>query len=150
MEWIIHFTAIWIVLSLLGGWKWAELSTNIWCGTASIILHLIIDTERIRLGLYRVENPVISIFGSSLFFTFGASFVSGMLIAVLQPRNRWVRILHVLIFTAVFTIEEYMLVKTGAVVYINWSLAGGSLPVNLMAIMSLSWFSIVILGRGRE
>jgi hypothetical protein len=137
------------VFSLLGGWKWAELKKNIWCGIASSILHLVVDTEKIMLGLYRITNPVISIWGSSFFFTFGAAFVSGMLIAMLQPRKKWARVLHVLIFTFIFTIEEYMLVKTGAVVYVRWSIITGSFPINIMAITSLSWFSIVILDKGR-
>ncbi len=149
MEWIIHFAAIWTVFSLLGGWKWVELRKNIWCGIVSSVIHLIIDTERITLGLYKITNPVISIWGSSFFFTFGAAFVSGMLIAMLQPRKKWARVLHVLLFTFIFTIEEYMLVKTGAVVYIRWSILTGSIPINLMAITSLSWFSIVVLDKGR-
>lgn len=149
MEWIIHFVAIWIVFSLLGGWKWEELRKNIWCGIVSSAMHLIIDTDRIKLGLYKISNPVISIWGSSFFFTFGASFVSGMLIAMLQPREKWTRVLHVFIFTLAFTIEEYMLVKTGAIVYIHWSLIAGSIPINIMAITVLSWFSIVILEKGK-
>ena len=150
MEWIIHFVAIWTVFTLLGGWKREELKKNIWCGIVSSALHLIIDTERISLGLYKIVNPVISIWGSSFFFTFGASFVSGMLIAMLQPRTKWAKILHVILFTIVFTIEEYMLVKTGAVIYNRWSLFKGSIPINILAITFLSWFSIVVLEKGSQ
>lgn len=149
MEWIIHFVAIWTVFSLLGGWNWEELKSNIWCGIVSSAIHLIIDTDRIQGGLYKITNPVISILGSSFFFTFGAAFVSGMLIAMLQPKKKWARVLHIFLFTLAFSIEEYMLVKTGAVVYIHWKLLTGSLPINLLAITSLSWFSIVILDKGR-
>jgi hypothetical protein len=148
MEWIIHFVAIWTVFTLLGGWKWVELKKNIWCGIVSSALHLNIDTLRITLGLYKITNPIISILGSSFFFTFGASFVSGMLIAMLQPRKRWARILHVFIFTLLFTVEEFMLIKTGAIIYIHWSLIFGSIPINILAITSLSWFSIVVLEKG--
>ena len=150
MEWIIHGIAIWIVFTLLGGWKWKELKVNIWCGILSVILHLIIDTDRIQLGLYRINNPVVALWGSSVFFTFGASFVSGMLIAMLQPKKRWARILHVLLFSTIFTIEEFMLVKTGAVEYYNWSILRGSIPINLMAISTLSWFSISVQKKGQE
>lgn len=149
MEWIIHFTAIWIVFTLLGGWKLEELKKNIWCGIFSSAMFLVVDTYRIVLGLYKITNPVISIFGSSFFFTFGASFVAGMLIAMLQPRKKWVRVFHVFIFVLIFTIEEYMLVKTGAIVYLHWSILAGSMPINIMAISALSWFSIVVLDKGR-
>jgi hypothetical protein len=149
VEWIIHFIAIWIVFTLLGGWKLKELKKNIWCGIFSIAMHVVIDADRIALDLYKITNPVISIFGSSFFFTFGASFVAGMLIAMLQPRKKWARVFHVFIFVLIFTVEEYMLVKTGAVVYIHWDILVGSIPINIMAISTLSWFSIVVLDKGR-
>jgi hypothetical protein len=150
MEWIIHFIAIWIVFTLLGGWRREELYKNIWCGILSSIIHLIVDTERITHGLYKINHPVISLWGSSFFFTFGAAFVSGMLISMLQPRTKWAKVFHVLVFSSIFTIEEYMLVKTGAVEYINWCLIWGSLSINVLAITTISWFSIVVLGKGSQ
>ncbi len=71
------------------------------------------------------------------------------MIAMLQPKKKWAKVFHVFVFTLIFSIEEYMLLKTGAIEYIHWDLLTRSIPINILAVTSISWFSIVVLDKGR-
>ncbi|MFZ5967914.1 MAG: hypothetical protein ACOYVK_12170 [Bacillota bacterium] len=148
MEWIIRFIIVWIVFILLGGLKWKEFKVNVWCGILSMILHLSIDTFAIHMGFYKITNPIISIFGSSIFFTLGPAFVVGMLFSMTIPQKKWAQVIHVLFYSVAFYIEEYTLIKTGGLKYINW-IPYGSIQINILSLITLSWFSIVFLKKGR-
>jgi hypothetical protein len=86
MERIIRFIAIWIIFFFLVDWK--ELKINIWCGVFTIVLQMIIDTIFIKNGFYKIEEPIISIWGSSLFFMLGPVFVVAILLSQFQPHKR--------------------------------------------------------------
>ena len=147
MEWVICFAVNWTLVALLGGWKREQLKTNIWCGLFAVAIQLLIDTARINMGYYKIERPVIPLWGSSLFFIIGPVFGEGVLFSMLQPKKVWAKTVHVLFYTLVFSLAEHLTLKTGALVYLNWKPVN-SLIINFMSMTSLGWFSIVILKRG--
>ncbi|MDQ2085567.1 CBO0543 family protein [Herbivorax sp. ANBcel31] len=146
MEWIIRFTAVWILFLVIIDWK--ELKINIWSGVFSIVLQIAMDTVFINNGFYKIENPVISIWGSSLFFIIGPVFVIGVLISQYQPSKRWAQILYVFLLAVVYDFEEYLLTIRKELIYTNWNFLS-SVIINFILMMSISWFSIVVLKRGR-
>lgn len=145
MEWVIRFIAIWAVSFFLVNWK--EFKINIWCGVFSIALQMTIDTIFIKNGYYRIEDPIISIYGSSLFFALGPAFVPAVLLSQFQPHKRWLQVLYVFIFSAVYDFEEFLLLLRKELIYTNWTYLT-SVSFNLILMMTLSWFSIVVLKRG--
>ncbi len=92
---------------------------------------------------------MVDILGSSGFFIAGPVFVIGVLLAQFYPRKRWARVCHLLVLTAMFSLQELFLIKRGALDYINWHHID-SLGVNLAAMGLLGWFSIVILKKGED
>ena len=111
------------------------------------VLQFTVDIFSLQHTLYEVHNVVISIWGSSFFFTFGPVVVVAVLISQFQPTKRWASIINVVAFKVIYLLEELLLVLRNAVVYINWNY-GASIGVNALIMMSLSWFSIIVLKRG--
>lgn len=146
MEWIIVFIINWALFILLINWK--ELKINIWSGIAAASMQMFIDSQFISLRLYEIHNPVIDILGSSLFFVTGPVFVIGVLFAQYHPVKKWAVILYVPIISALFSIEEYFLLKRGVLEYINWRQID-SIGVNVVAIGLMSWFCINVLEKKR-
>lgn len=144
MEWIIVFIINWALFILLINWK--ELKINIWSGIAAASMQMFIDSQFISLRLYEIHNPVVDILGSSLFFMTGPVFVIGVLFAQYHPVKKWAVILYVPIISALFSIEEYFLLKRGVLEYINWRQID-SIGVNVAAIGLMSWFCINVLGK---
>ncbi|MGE5405694.1 MAG: hypothetical protein ACM3PP_12230, partial [Candidatus Saccharibacteria bacterium] len=147
MEWIILFVISWVLLFLLADWK--ALKTNVWCGLLAMGMQVWVDSHYIQHKLYGVHKPVIDIFGSSAFFVAGPVFVIGVLLAQFYPAKRWARIVHLIVITALFSLQEYLLVKRSVLHYINWHQMD-SLGVNVAAMALLSWFSIVVLLKERK
>ena len=145
MEWAIHAIAVWIVFLILVDWK--ELKVNIWCGIFAIAIELTFDTFAMDLQLYKVSNPIISLWGSSAFFIFGPALCIGTLLSQYQPRKRWARIYITLFIAVAYTAEELLVATRHALIYLSWNI-GLSAIVNLLTIISLSWFATVILQRG--
>jgi hypothetical protein len=142
MEWIILFLICWILFISLVDLK--TLKINIWCGIMAVLLQLSIDSQAITHGFYRINNPVISILGSSGLFVFGPVFTIGVLFAQFHPVNKWMRIINVLVIAGIFSIQELFLISRHVLVYLSWHYID-SITVNICAIIILSWFSIVIL-----
>lgn len=44
--------------------------------------------------------------------------------------------------------EEFLLLKSNVIEYVNWNFMN-SIVVNISAMIMLSWFTIIILNRGR-
>lgn len=145
MEWIVRFVAVWLLLIFLIDLK--KLKVNVWCGFFSIALQIAIDSINIGHEYYKVTNPVISIFGSSLFFMLGPVFVIGVLLAQFHPSKTWMQILYVILLSGIYDFEEYLLIKRHALVYIHWDLLASAI-INLLIMITLSWFTIVVLKRG--
>ncbi len=144
MEWIILFAVNWILLILLVRPK--ELQVTIWGGLVAIVLQLAVDTQAVNQGYYTINNSIISILGSSLFFIAGPVFVIGVLLAQYHPKSRLFTVLNVLVLTALYSWQEALLLAAGALEYASWNYAS-SIMVNLCALIVLSWFSVVILQR---
>jgi hypothetical protein len=143
MGWLIVFIISWILFVLTVDWK--RLKINVWCGLLAVVMQLTVDCIGIKYGLYVILNPIISIFNSSAFFTLGPVFTVGTLLAQYHPlKRKWAVIAYVLAITALYSIQELLLLNLGDLKYLKWSIFD-SLVVNIGAMLCLSWFSIVIL-----
>ncbi|WP_243467029.1 hypothetical protein [Acetivibrio straminisolvens] len=120
-----------------------------WCGVLALALQLITDTHAISYGLYRVNNPVISIMGSSIFFTAGPVFTIGTLFAQFYPKKRWIRILNIFAFSTLFYFQEALMLFSGSLTYINWHFTN-SIVIDMCIMIILSWFSIVVLDKKED
>ncbi|HOM03291.1 MAG TPA: hypothetical protein PLH43_10750 [Acetivibrio sp.] len=120
-----------------------------WSGALAFALQLITDTHAINYGLYQINEPVIDIMGSSLFFTVGPVFTVGTLFAQLHPQKRWLRIINIFVFSALFYFQEALLILTGNLVYTNWHFTN-SIVINICVMIVLSWFSIVVLNKKED
>lgn len=147
MEWSVLFVINWVLFFLLVDWK--TLKINIWAGFFTAFIQMFVDSQFISHKLYVIHNPVIDILGSSLFFQAGPVFVIGVMFAQYHPVKKWAVILNVPVVSTIFSIEEYLLVKSNALEYTNWHQID-SIGVNIAAIGLLSWFCIVILGKGKD
>ncbi len=146
MEWIILFLVSWILFFALVDWR--MLKRNIWCGAVAVALQLLVDTTGINYGFYEIKNSSLNIWGSSVWFILGPVFVIGVLISQYHPSGYKLRIVNVFMLTALYSVQELLLVLTKALVYTNWTYVN-SLQVNVSALVLLSWFSIVVVGRER-
>lgn len=145
MEWMILFAASWILFILLKGWQ--KLQWNVWCGIASVAIQIIIDTTAIQKGMYIVDKPAIMLWSSSAFFCFGPVFVISILLSRYQTARPKLVVINVVILTALYSLQEYLLLGRNALVYYNWSLYE-SVFVNFLVIITLSWISYFILSKG--
>ena len=146
MEWIILFIVSWVLFLLLV--KWKELRLNIWGGILAVLYQLFVDTTSISHGLYKINNAVVNLWGSSLLFVFGPVFTVGVLLAQLHPHKRFLRILNVVVLTALYSLQELLLLIRGNVVYTNWSYTS-SVFENITVMVALSWFAIVVLNKNK-
>jgi hypothetical protein len=117
MEWVVRFIAIWTIFFFLVDWK--ELKVNIWCGVFAAILQTLVDAVFIANGYYKIPNPIINIFGSSLFFILGPAFVVAILLSQYQPGKRWMQVLYVILLSFVYDFEEFLLTIRKALIYTN-------------------------------
>ncbi len=144
MEWIIFFVFSWVMFFMLIDFK--KLKKNVWNGVLAILLQYAVDTQAVLHGFYKIENPIISIRGSSVFFVLGPVFVIGILMAQYHPSKKIFIVANVLVLAGLYTLAEVFLLKTGVLVYTNWH-STDSIVVNISAMIILSWFPIVVLGR---
>ncbi|WP_073149589.1 hypothetical protein [Paramaledivibacter caminithermalis] len=146
MEWIILFLANWSIFLLLVDWK--KLRINIWSGLFAILMVMTVDYCNTLNKRYIINNGIINILGSSLFFLVGPVFVIGTLLAQYHPQKKTITILNVIVLFILYSSVELVLVLRGAVEYLNWHFYD-SLIINIGAISLLSWFSMVILNKWR-
>lgn len=142
MEWIILFAVSWILFFLFANWK--KVKFNIWGGLVAALMQICVDTNAISHNFYVINRPGVSFLGSSLFFITGPVLVMGILISQYHPKGRWLRVINVIMFTALYSLQEFLLLKTGALAYNEWNFID-SLLVNVAAMIVISWFSIVVL-----
>lgn len=148
MEWLIFFVISWIVFFLLVDWK--KLKINIWSGLSAIVFAVVVDSHNVLdHHRYIINNPIIDIKGSSMFFLLGPVFVMGTLMTQYHPQKRLMTVLHVLMICIFYTSMEVILVYRGALQYLDWHLRD-SIQVNLTVLTTLSWFSIVVLNKWRD
>jgi hypothetical protein len=144
MEWVVLFIVSWVIFILTG--KWREFRTNAWAGVLAVCLQLAVDSNAMKHELYRVHYGVVEIMGSSLFFVLGPVFVIGMLISQNHPYKKGKALLNVLVLAILYTVQELLLLSRGVLEYTNWDLIDSAV-VNLAAMIIISWFSVVVLGR---
>ncbi len=144
MEWIILFVLSWVLFILLSGWK--GLKRTIWCGFFGMALQFFIDTYAISYEMYKVDRKIIHFFGSSAFFIIGPVFTVSVLLARYHPDKWWMRIVNVLAIAALYSIQEALLLTSGALVYLNWKFIY-SVGINISVMIALSWFTIVVVQR---
>ncbi|HHY79776.1 MAG TPA: hypothetical protein GX516_05365 [Thermoanaerobacter sp.] len=134
MPWIITFVVSWIILFLLVDWRYIKYT--VWGGLLALSFQLVVDEIAIGLNLYDFSNVVIRIFDSSLFFTLGAPFCIGVLYAQTYPKNNILRLINVIVLTALFFVMEYSLVHIGALKYLHWHYLY-SLIIDVAALLAL-------------
>lgn len=142
MEWIILFVVSWILFFLLVDYK--NLRTNIYCGLLAMALQIFVDNQFIAMKLYITKDRIIDFLGSSVFFICGPIFVAGTLLAQYHPKKKYLTIIHVLVISGLFSLQEVIILSRKVLVYLNWH-SIDSIGVNVGAIALLSWFKIVVL-----
>jgi hypothetical protein len=145
MEWVILFIISWIVFLFLVDWR--NLKTNIWGGILSIVLQMSIDRNAVVFNLYKIENGVVNVLGSSLFFVLGPVFVIGILLVQVHPLKRLLTIANVIIASALYSTQELLLISRKVLIYTNWNMLS-SIIVNIGAMIIISWFAVVIIKKG--
>lgn len=146
MEWIILFLANWVIFLLLV--DWTKLKTNMWSGLLAIVIAIVVDCCNTINGRYTINDNIIDVLGTSLFFLIGPVFVIGTLLAQYHPQRKRLTILNVIVLFILYSSTELILVLRGAVEYLDWNFYD-SLIINIGAISVLSWFSIVVLNKWR-
>jgi hypothetical protein len=138
VPWIILFVLSWLLFALLADRRQQALVW--WTGLGAVALQLLVDTCAIRSGYYRMADPVVSLYGSSLFFTFGPVLSMGTLFGMYLPRGPLARAANVLVWAGIFCSMEHLLLGSGALVYLNWNKAMSTV-IDLMVFTVLTWIA---------
>lgn len=147
MEWLILFVTSWLLFFLLVDWK--ELKVNIWSAVLAVANQISVDVQFISHHLYKINRPIVDMWGSSVLFVFGPVVVVGVLLAQYYPKKRWAQITHFFVLAILYSLEELLLLLRGNLVYINWHFTD-SLGINFSVIGLLCWFSHVVLKKGGD
>ena len=142
MEWIILFCVSWGLFILLSGWR--DLKITIWSGLVAVILQLLVDTNAISHNFYKINTPVIKLWGSSVLFILGPVLIIGILMGQYHPKKRYLRIANVFVLSTLYSSQEFLLLIRKSLEYTNWSFID-SVIVNIAAMIIISWFSIIVL-----
>ncbi|OPY58937.1 MAG: hypothetical protein A4E55_00543 [Pelotomaculum sp. PtaU1.Bin035] len=133
--WPISAVIAWIIFFLLV--DWSRLRYTIWGGVFASALQILVDDAAMKMNLYQVKT-LISVLGSSVFFTFGVVFAIGVLFAQSLPVSRWLQVFNILVVVALFSVEEYLYVKIGVLKYLNWN-HPASIFIDLLVFTSFTW-----------
>lgn len=136
MPWIISFVASWLVFLLLADFK--KLRKNIWGGVISLIFASVVDWGGQQLKLYTFTQVVIPWLGCSVFYKFGPVFNMGVLYVQTVPKNRWLQLLNIIVFTFIFISLELLIININAAQYIHWHFLA-SVCVDLAVFATLTW-----------
>lgn len=134
--WVFSFIVGWVVLLLLVDWD--LFARNIWGGIAASVLEIFQDTTADHVGIYYVNEPVIRLLGTTVFFAFGIAFTIGVLFFQYMPDNGKLQLAHIITFTAGFVIFEYFLTKYGFLTMVYWNHAA-SVFLNVLIMGGLAW-----------
>lgn len=137
MPWIICAAAALFALAYLGDWR--RFKTSTWKAVPiAIALQLATDWAGGQLGLYKVSNVIIPLFGSSAFFTLGHIFAVTILFIQYYPRDRWLQAAHIVVWSVLALTEEINLMDAGVLHYLNWG-HHYSLVLNILAFTFIAW-----------
>ncbi|PAB59924.1 hypothetical protein [Anaeromicrobium sediminis] len=147
MSWIILFIVSWIMFFIAVDFK--MLKYTIWSGLLTALIEVSIDILYTGHKLYKTVNNVFETKGISIFFIFSVPIVIGTLMSQYYPKKKLYRILNIFIISILFYAVEFILVLKGDLIYINWIWIE-SLIIDLLTMMSISWFNLVVLNKWRE
>jgi hypothetical protein len=126
-----------------------SLKYTIWTGILTAFMEFLVDMLFIGHNLYKTVNHLFEIRGVPILFTFSVPLVMGVLSSQYYPRKKSYRILNVFVLSILFYCVEYALLLRGDLIYINWTWAE-SLTIDILTIITISWFNLVVLDKWRE
>ncbi|MBC8079644.1 MAG: hypothetical protein H7X86_04820 [Gorillibacterium sp.] len=138
MKWIFCSILCWTILILVIDRK--RFKKLFFSGLLAMTAQVLFDGLAIRQELYQIVDPVISIFGSSLFFSVGVVLPMGILVAQFTTRSRKYQVLNIIAWTFLFTLFEYLSVYFNMMKHIHWSMQL-SIVFNTMIMVVLTWFA---------
>lgn len=142
MPWVISFIVSWILFFLLI--DKSKLKYNVLGGVLALTLASIVDWGGQKLELYTFRDLIIPWFGCSAFYKFGPVFTMGILFSQLASNKKWLQTLNIFAFSSIFLTLERLIILTNVAEYIHWHILA-SLFVNVLALTSLSWFTMAFL-----
>lgn len=147
---------LWVVAGVSG---WGALfilkeERSIWKsflgGLIAVIFQLLVDINNVKLNLYQFNYPVLELYkGISFFYVFGIVFSMGTIFTYHLPRGRWLKIVHIIVFSFVLLLLEGIFSRAGYFILINWSMAS-SLLINAFTLTSMAFFVEEFNLRGRS
>ncbi|MBE3587202.1 MAG: hypothetical protein IMW93_01340 [Thermoanaerobacteraceae bacterium] len=137
MPWIIAFVISWLVFFLLADLR--RPAPLLLGGLGAVVIQLLTDVLGQDLQLYRILQPVLPLWGSSAFFTFGPVITMGALFGQYLPLSRWLQGLYILVFACLFLLEEHMLMLAGVLEYTDHWSHPASFGVDLLVFIYLAW-----------
>ena len=147
MPWIISFVTAWLLFAVLV--RLAVLRYTVWGGLGAAFFQTVNDWLMIRQDLYHIEQPLLSILLSSVFFTFGPALAMGIIFTQYLPCARWLQAVNVAVWAGLFLALETLLHRTGVLVYRHWDPAL-SYFVNILVLGFLTWLVQDLAARARD
>ncbi|MTI79264.1 MAG: hypothetical protein FH758_00060 [Firmicutes bacterium] len=139
-EWIAVFISSWLMFFILV--DKSRLKYTILGGITAMILQLIVDTGASGIGLYSVKSGY-KLGGGSALFTFGAVLTMGILFVQYIPKNRWLKVAHIIVTATLFLGMEYLLVQRNLIIYTHWGM-GPSWFTNILVFITITWVAQTI------
>jgi hypothetical protein len=138
MRWFICSLICWLVLLLVVDRQ--RIRNILPAGLIAMFAQLAIDTVAIRANLYKILEPGIPIFGSSLFFTMGIAFPMGVLFVQTTPYKASYQLINITAWALLLTLFEGLALRFGMLKHLRWQLLL-SLEVNLLVMFMLTWYA---------
>lgn len=139
MPWLVSFLISWVCFSLLADLR--RPAVLLVGGLGAVAVQLFTDYLGQQLGHYRVLDPLIPLWGSSAFFTFGPVFTMGALFGQYLPAARWLQGVHIAAFGVLLLLEEHMFMLVGVLEYTNHWSHPASFLINILAMSALAWLA---------
>lgn len=142
MPWVIVFVICWILFFCFVDSK--MLRENIFGGLVAVGMATIVDCGAQHLSLYEFYNLIISWAGCPIFYIFGPIFTMGILFVQFIPPGKWLKTIHIIVFSFTFAVMDYLTVQINTARYIHWhSLA--SFFVNILSFCTLTWIATTFI-----
>ncbi len=142
MPWVVTFIFSWILFFIFIDFK--SLRVNTAGGLISVLLATLVDWGGGQLNLYHFHDVIISWAGCSIFYKWGPVFTMGTLFVQLVPLDKWLQMVHVLVFSLSYIAMEIMIVYSGAACYEHWHWLA-SFFINLIVFSTLTWITLLFI-----
>jgi len=143
-KWFFSFVIGWLVFILLVDRR--TLSRNIWGGFMAVFFEYIEDGLYSAQKLYFFKNAFLPVFGIPVFFTFGVVITMGILYVQFTPKNPDLQMLHLIVFSLVFLVFEYIVTVNDMLVTPFWGIVVSYFD-NILVFGSLLWFNSFMLSK---